>query len=381
MNVKLFDLLIQEPLWVIPLVYILAFLIQMIYYLGVYARIWVYKEKPEPREFSPVSVIICARNEEANLEKNLPAVLEQDYPEFEVIVVNDGSSDDSDMVITRLQKQYNHLLTTEIGNDRKFTHGKKLAVTLGIKKAKYDWVLFTDADCYPAGKNWIRSMAKNFDEKTSIVLGYGGYKAHRGLLNTLIRYDTVTIALQYLTYALAGFPYMGVGRNLAYRKKLFYDNKGFAGHYHLNSGDDDLFVNKTARGHNTCVQISRESSVVSEPHRSFNQWFKQKRRHLSTAYHYRKKTKWRLLTEIYSRIIFYVFFVLSLIFFSEYFVYSIGIFVFRAVVQLFVYKNFMKRLGEKYFLLISIFYDILIPIINFIAITANKVYSNSSKWR
>ncbi len=381
MNVQIFDLLKQEPLFIILLVYGLAFLIQMVYYLGVYARIWFYREKPDNSDLPPVSVVICARNEEANLEKNLPSVLEQDYPEYEVIVVNDGSTDDSDMVITRLQQKYEHLKTTEIKEDQKFTHGKKLAVTLGIKKAKYEWVLFTDADCYPAGKQWIRSMAKNFEPNSSLVLGYGGYKIRPGLLNTLIRYDTVSIALQYFTYALAGFPYMGVGRNMAYRKKFFYDNKGFAGHYHLNSGDDDLFVNKTARKHNTRVQISRSSSVVSEPHQSFSQWFKQKRRHLSTASYYRRKTKWRLLTEIYSRIIFYAFFVLSLIFFNEYLVYVIGIFVFRAIVQLIVFKNFMNRLGEKNFLLLSIIYDLIIPLINFIGIVTNKIYSNNTKWR
>ena len=381
MHVELFDLLLQEPVIIILLIFLMAFLIQMVYYIGVYARVLFYKLAPEPRDLPPVSVIICARNEETNLEKNLPTVLEQDYPEYEVIVVNDGSSDDSDMVITRLQQKYQHLQATEIKNDQKFTHGKKLAVTLGIKKAKYDWVLFTDADCYPAGKNWIRSIAKNFNDKTSIVLGYGGYKARRGLLNTLIRYDTLTIALQYFTYALGGFPYMGVGRNLAYRKQLFYENKGFAGHYHLNSGDDDLFVNKTARKHNTRVQISSESSVVSEPHKSFLQWFKQKRRHLTTAFYYRKKTKWRLLTEIYSRIIFYFFFVLSLIFFPEYLLYIVGIFVFRGVLQLIVYKNLMNRLNEKNILLPSLFLDIFIPFINFMGIIVNKVNSNNSRWR
>lgn len=381
MDLQIFDLLKQEPLYLILVVYGLAFLIQMIYYLGVYARIWFYREKPEASDLPPVSVVICARNEEENLEKNLPSVLEQDYPEYEVIVVNDGSTDDSDMTITRLQQKYEHLKTTEIKNDRKFTHGKKLAVTLGIKKAKYDWVLFTDADCYPASNRWIHSMAKNFEPNNSLVLGYGAYENRPGLLNTMIRYDTVSIALQYFTYALAGFPYMGVGRNMAYRKKLFYDNKGFAGHYHLNSGDDDLFVNRTARKHNTSVQISHESSVVSEPHHRFSHWFKQKRRHLSTAFYYRSKTKWRLLSEIYSRIFFYVFFVLSLMFFNEYLVYVIGIFVFRAIIQLIVYKNFMNRLGEKNFLLLSIIYDVFIPLVNFIGIVTNKVYSNNSKWR
>ncbi|MFW6100511.1 MAG: glycosyltransferase [Bacteroidota bacterium] len=381
MNLQVVDLLKADPVLIIPLIFAGAFIVQLVYYLGIYARIWFYREPPEPSAFPPVSVVICAKNEEVNLEKNLPAVLEQDYPDFEVIVVNDGSSDDSDMVLTRLQHQYKHLHSTEIKKDQKFAHGKKLAVTVGIKKAKHDWLLFTDADCYPAGQNWIRSMAKNFDDKTSLVLGYGGYQSRRGFLNTLIRYDTLTIALQYFTYALAGFPYMGVGRNLAYRKQLFYKNKGFAGHYHLNSGDDDLFVNQTARKHNTRVQISKDASVVSDPHKSFTQWFKQKRRHLSTASYYRKKTKWRLLTETCSRIIFYVFFVLSLVFFSEYLIYTVGIFVFRLIIQLFVYKNLINRLGEKYFLLLSMFYDILIPMLNFVGVVTNKIYSNNNKWR
>jgi glycosyltransferase involved in cell wall biosynthesis len=379
--VQVFDILTESPLLIIPVVFFLVFLIQMIYYLGIYARILFYKENMPSGDLPPVSVIISARNEEDNLEKNLPSLLKQDYPEYEVIVVNDESTDDSDMVVTRLQQQYKHLQYTEIKRDNKFSPGKKLAVTLGIKKAKYEWVLLTDADCQPNSDQWIRSMAKNFGVQTSIVLGYGGYKKYPGLLNTLIRYDTLTIALQYFTYALAGFPYMGVGRNLAYKRKLFFDNKGFAGHYHLDSGDDDLFVNKTALKSNTSVQISQESTLISEPHRSFSDWFKQKRRHLSTAFYYKKKTRWRLLTEIYSRIAFYIFFILSLCIFPEYYLYILGIFAFRWIVQLVVYKNLMNRLGEKNFLLLSIFYDIFIPFINFIGIITNKIHSNNAKWR
>jgi len=380
--VQWIDLLIKNPLLFIPLLYILAFVIQMVYYLGLYARVLFYREKEDVPELPPVSVIICAKNEADNLEKNLPAILQQEYPEgYEVIVVNDGSSDDSDMVLQRLQQSYRHLQTTEIKNDRKFTHAKKLAVTLGIKKAQHAWILLTDADCVPSGKTWIRSMAKHFDDQTSLVLGYGGYKSYPGLLNTLIRFDTLTIALQYFSYSLAGIPYMGVGRNLAYRKKLFFDNKGFAGHYHLHSGDDDLFVNQTATKHNTRVKISNQAKVYSEPHHSLSAWFRQKRRHLSTAYYYKKKTKLRLLTEIYSRVGFYLFFVLSLVYFKPYYLYILGIFVFRWILQWIVYKNLMNRLGEKIFLLPSVFYDMFLPFINFIALISNKIYSNNHRWR
>jgi cellulose synthase/poly-beta-1,6-N-acetylglucosamine synthase-like glycosyltransferase len=374
--------LIERPEWLVPGLFLLAFVVQMIYYLGVYISILFYRERKEPvSSFPPVSLIICAKDEETNLEKHLPAILEQDYPEYEVIVVNHGSSDDTDMVIKRLQQKYKHLKTTEIKRDQKFTHSKKLAVTVGIKKASHEWLLFTDADCYPAGKNWIRSMAGNFDEQTALVLGYGGYRHYRGLLNTLIRFDTLTIALQYFSYALSGFPYMGVGRNLAYRKSLFFKNKGFAGHYHLESGDDDLFVNQTAKKSNTRVQISRDSVTVSEPRRSLSGWFRQKRRHLTTGAHYNKKTRWRLLAELLSRIVFYGTFILSLVFFTSYFPFILGVFVLRLVVQFVEYKSLMNRVGEKNLLLLTIFYDILLPFINFMGIISNKISSINRQWK
>jgi len=380
--VEIIEKLIENPLWVVLVLFALAFLVQMIYYLGIYMSVVFYKEKKgEPASYPPVSVIICAKDEQNNLEKNLPEVLEQDYPDFEVVVVNHGSSDDTDMLLQRLSQKYPHLRTTEIKRDQKFTHGKKLAVAVGIKKATHEWLLFTDADCYPAGKNWIRSMAGHFEDRTSLVLGYGSYDTRKGLLNNLIRFDTLTIALQYFSFALKGFPYMGVGRNLAYRKSLFFKHKGFAGHYHIESGDDDLFVNKTADKNNTHVQISQESKTVSEPPATFPEWFRQKSRHLTTAGHYRRSTRLRLLTEVISRFLFYATFILSLVWFTSYYPYILGIFAIRWAVQLIDYKVLMDRLGEKNLLLPLIFYDIFLPFINFMGIISNKISSNSHQWK
>mgnify|MGYP006282780477 CR=1 FL=1 len=373
----------QNPLWIIPFAFILLTIIQLIYYIFVYGKVLLYKTSSEEKHNSklpPISVIICARDEEENLEKNLPTFLEQNYDHYEVVVVNDCSTDDSDMVLKRLKNKYPHLKTTEIKKDQKFSHGKKLAVTVGIKAAKNEHLLFTDADCYAESKNWIQAMASKFDESTSIVLGYGGYKHYPGLLNTLIRYDTLIIALQYLTYAMAGFPYMGVGRNMAYKKTLFFNNKGFAGHYHIDSGDDDIFINQTATKQNTKIQISKESIIRSEPKRSFRAWFKQKTRHLRSSSFYSKKTKWRLLTEVYSRMLFYATFILSLVFFTDYYTYIIGIFLFRYFFQLLILNNISKRLNEKYLLLLSLFYDLLIPLFNFMGIISNKIAARNKKW-
>ncbi|MFP4526137.1 MAG: glycosyltransferase, partial [Bacteroidales bacterium] len=379
-NVNIIDVLIDNPLWLIPLGFAICFIIQMIYYLGIYSRIIFYKDGSFPKSYPPVSVIICARDEEANLEKNLPLILEQEYPDFEVIVVNDSSTDNSDIVLKKIAQQYPNLRTTEIKKDEKFTHGKKLALTIGIKAAKHEYLLFTDADCFPETKHWIKEMMKNFDKDTSIVLGYGGYKHYPTLLNSLIRFDTVSIALQYFSYALAGFPYMGVGRNLAYRKSLFFANKGFAGHYHVESGDDDIFINQTANKNNTKTELSPNAIIRSEPEKNWNDWLKQKRRHLTTAGFYKGTTKFRLGLEIFSRVLFYVFFVLSLILFTKFHPYIIGLFLVRHLIQLIIYQKITKRLNEKYLLIVTLFYDIWLPFFNFMGIILNKISTRNNKW-
>ena len=258
------DFILENPLYIILIVFGFSFLIQIYYYIIYYSRIIFYRSKKNIDDLKePVSVVICARNEEQNLEKNLPSILTQDYPNYEVIVVNDCSEDESEFVLERFQKKFKHLRTTTIKPDEKFYHSKKLALTIGIKAAKYEHILLTDADCYAESNRWIEKMKSNFSEKTDIILGYGGYKREKKLINNLIRFDTLFIAIQYLTFALAKKPYMGVGRNLAYKKSVFFKNKGFASHNHVASGDDDLFINQVANKKNTKIEISKESITRS----------------------------------------------------------------------------------------------------------------------
>jgi len=359
-------------------VLLFGLIIQIIYY-SIYMKLVFHKTKEyETSKFS-VSVIICAQNEAINLERNLPLILEQDYPDFEVIVVNDCSEDDTEMVIAQLRQRYPNLRITTITKDKKFSHGKKLALTVGLKGAKNEWVLLTDADCKPSSKNWLYNMQHNFTNDTSVVLGYGGHRRRKGLLDKFIRYDTVFIAMQYLGFALRGRPYMGVGRNLAYRKSLFFNNKGFSSHSHLLSGDDDIFINQVARKENTKVEINKDSFTVSEPVKSWRRWFQQKKRHMTTFPFYRGRSKFNLGFELFSRIIFYGSFV-WLLFLNQEMNLVLGAFGIRFLYQLIVFKSVMRRLNEKYLLFFSPFMDILIPIINFIVIISNNLGANKNRW-
>ena len=345
--------------------FLVSLIIQLIYWLGIFSRFIFYRQEEKgPSAALPVSVIICARNEAENLGRYLTSVLEQDYPDFEVIVVDDCSTDDTDDVLGRFMEKYPLLRRTEIRPDKKFTHGKKLAVTLGIKAARYEHLLFIDADCMPESNRWIRRMAAHFGDGTNIVLGYGGYFREPGWLNGYIRFDTLWIALQYFSFAICRNPYMGVGRNLGYTKSLFFSGNGFARHLHLASGDDDLFINEHATGRNTAVEFSHESHTRSDPEHKAEKWIYQKRRHLSTAGLYRMNHQFLLFLEPVSRLLFYAFFVASL--FSPAFLYAaLAGFCVRLIIQLIVIKKTMIRLNEKNLLINSLFFDLLSLFVNF----------------
>jgi len=325
---------------------LLAF--QLYYLLSVYSKLAFYKIPSKQDNVPlPLSVIICARNEEDNLRANLPKILHQDYPEFEVILVNDFSEDDTKWLLKDLCTEYPHLKVVEIAEHVRLKHGKKFAVTLGIKGARYEHLVFTDADCVPASDQWLRHMADSFGGGEEIVLGYSPYNKRPGFLNTLIRFETFHTAMSYLSYALKGNPYMGVGRNLGYTKSLFFRGKGFAAHMHIPSGDDDLFVNQNANPHNTTICIHPDAHVWSEPKTTFAAYYRQKTRHAGAAKAYRPAHKRMLATQLITAFLFYILIGLTIILYPSYWYITVGIYLFRLLVQFIVYYPIMRKLQVK----------------------------------
>ncbi|MFN8209987.1 MAG: glycosyltransferase [Bacteroidales bacterium] len=345
------------------IVFCVAAALQLFYYLWYYLAPALYKPAVEVPSEKPVSVIICARNEAENLRNFLPSVLEQDYPSFEVIVVNDCSEDGTDDVLGEFLVKYPELKVSSINKDPRFTHSKKFAQFIGVKAAENEILLFTDADCTPVSKDWIRSMSACFTTGKEFVLGYGGYAREKGLLNSYIRYETLFIALQYLGMAIRSVPYMGVGRNLAWLRQVFFRNKGYGAHNHIASGDDDLFVNANATGNTTAVEFSHRSHTRSVPARTIEGWIKQKQRHLTTAGYYRPLHKVLLVLEPFSRLLFYTFFIV-LLSGLHFWPYVLAIFETRLIIQHIVFFLGSRRLNEGGLMPVVMLFDIFAPLIN-----------------
>jgi glycosyltransferase involved in cell wall biosynthesis len=324
---------------------VFCFLVQLYFSLFVHLKLaFVVVKAITENAKTPISVIICARNEADNLKRFLPSILDQDYPNFEVIVVNDRSWDKTADILREFEKKYNKLKVATVADGGKFIAGKKFAVTMGIKAASYDWLVFTDADCKPASKNWLAMMQQPLNEHTEILLGYSPYFKKRGLLNVLIRFETFFTAVNYLSYAIKGMPYMGVGRNMGYKKSLFFKNKGFAAHMHIPSGDDDLFVNAHANNRNTEIRIHKESNVWSEPKTSFMAYLRQKKRHFGAGKLYKPKHKFILSSQIIVQFLFYAIGI-TLICFPHTRYIALAIFALSIIIRSLVYPRLLKRLN------------------------------------
>lgn len=372
--------LVNSPWFPLIITLIVLLIIQLCYIWFIFGRLAFYNASK--RSFSdekpPVSVIICAKNEYHNLVRFLPSMLEQDYPNYEVIVVNDASDDDTFYLLREFSDKYNHLKVVTIQENLNFFQGKKFPLSLGIKSAMYERLLLADADCSPSGPGWISSMQSAFTGKTEIVLGYGAYFPQPGILNKLIRFDTLQVAMQYMGFALSGMPYMGVGRNLAYHRSLFYNSGGFVKHYKLISGDDDLFINQVANKVNTRVQPDQAAFTYSKPKQTLGSWLRQKRRHLTTGGLYRLPHKLALGLFSFSQLAFYALIILLAIHKVELIILG-SIFVIRLGSQLFVVKKAMNRMREQNFLMLVPFFEIFLMIVN-LWLGFRGLFSKKTQW-
>ena len=269
-------------------------LVQLYYILLIFTRL-LFKRVPDAlKNFPPVTVIVCAHNELENLRELLPMLDDQDYPSYEVIVMNDRSWDGTEEFTETEAKAWAKVRFIHIEQEYDHVTPKKYAITTAIRSAKHDIILLTDADCRPTTDQWIKGMATHLTDDKQIVLGFSPYKKRAGFLNRLIRFETFYVAAQYLSFALASNPYMGVGRNLMYRKSLFLKNKGFYTHLRITGGDDDLLMNEIANNQNTAVCTGPDTFMVSIPKATWHDWYWQKKRHLSVSKHYKTANKMRL---------------------------------------------------------------------------------------
>jgi glycosyltransferase involved in cell wall biosynthesis len=326
----------------------IAIFIIQICYLAVFLVAFSRQEKePEGKKPNPVSVIVCAHDEEHNLKELVPLLLKQDHPEFEIIIVEDRSNDGTYDYLLQATQEDHRLKMVRVVNKPDYINGKKFGITLGIRAAKYNWLLFTDADCRPVSKHWITLMTEQSNDHTQFVLGYSPYRKEIGLLNSFIRFESLLTGIQAFGMALLGKPYMGVGRNLAYTKSLFLQSKGFNNYLGVVGGDDDLFVNVHATKSNTRIRLGAESTTVSAPKKTWSEFMDQKLRHLHAGKRYKLFDKMILGPFMFSWLLTWFLCVPSMLFVHPFWPLLV-MFLIRWVCLVALFNKAANRLGGPY---------------------------------
>ena len=358
--------------------FIICLATQCFYFLKFNRLLYYTAPPPGTNQPLPVSIVIAAKNEESNLPRLLEALIRQEYGTFEIIIINDCSTDSTSEVIRKYAKRSPIISGVDIAQVPTGWNSKKYALSQGIYKAKHPIILLTDADCIPKSDFWIKKIACCFDKKTDFVLGFSPYEKSGGLLNQWIQFETLYTGIQYLSSAINGNPYMGVGRNLAYRKKTFSAH-GFKGYAHVTGGDDDIFVNRHANLANTNICISEEAHTLSKPKNNWTDYFKQKIRHLSVGKYYHPKDQTGLALFTLSHWVGWsTFFSLLMANFQTYLI--LVLLCIRGV----VFYTIFTRIGQKlqikliYGLLpiFEIIHSLLYPIVGLYALMSKKI-----KWK
>ena len=352
--------------------------VQILYFL--FFSVFAFaKTKPQPSYDLPVSVIVCSKNEAENLKKMVPKLLEQSYTNFEIVLINDASSDETLDVIESFQDQHSNIKLVNVENNEAFWGNKKYALTLGIKAASHDYLVFTDADCVPVSENWLCEITQQFSSTKKIIIGYGAYaKKKYSFLNLLIRFETLMAAIQSFSYAKMGIPYTAVGRNLAYHREEFYRVSGFVNHMKIRSGDDDLFIKDAATGKNTAICFSKESFTISQPKKTVGSWFQQKRRHVSTSSHYKFIHKFLLGTFYITQVLFWALTIFLCC--TSLWMYAVGILGIRLIIQYSIVGISAKKLNEQDTLYLLPFLEIFLVAIHF-GIFISNMTSKPTHWK
>jgi cellulose synthase/poly-beta-1,6-N-acetylglucosamine synthase-like glycosyltransferase len=299
--------MILDYIWV---VFFASAAIQFNYLIFIFGRLAFTTHTPYPEipsQEEGVTVLVAARNEKQNLERLIPLLSAQNHPQFEILIVNDRSTDGTEVVLSKMMDIHSRLRTVTVKYTPTHVTAKKYALTLGIKVAKYDIVLLTDADCIPATANWIQTMSRPiWAGNKMFALGHGAYVKSPGFLNRLIQYETLFTGLNYLSFALWKAPLMGVGRNLCYRKSFFMEKKGFKNLWHINGGDDDLLINQHATGSNTAVVIHPDALTLSDPQTNWKEYLTQKNRHFHAGKYYKTRNKLKIGIYMFTHLMFWV---------------------------------------------------------------------------
>ena len=352
--------------------------VQIIYYLAFSSFLFRSKKNKTNTSEIPISVIIYTKNQAEKFLTFLPSILEQEYYKFEIVLINNASSDNTSVLLESYAKKHAHIKVINVENNEAFWGSKKYALTLGIKTAQYPNLLFTDTNCTLVSKHWISEMSKKFTTNKTIILGYKKYQKENSLSNIFIRYENLLKAIKCFGFTKLGSPFMAFGNNFGYQKSEFFKVKGFINHMKTNAGEADLFIKDAANKENTTFCISEKSFIKTAIPTSFSKWFAANKEEIVITKKYKFKHRFLLKFFTFSKILFYV--LATVLFFVYPYQIILPIVLAYFLLQYIIIGISAKKLKEPQIIFFLPFLEIGLLLIQISIFSANLI-SKPNHWK
>lgn len=327
--------------------FITIVVIQILYHLFVFGSLNLNKKQTHKPHATPVSLIVYIENNQEQLKNFLPALKNQIHPTFEIILVNNASYDESLEILKEFTQTTPNTRIVNVENNESFWGNKRYALTLGIKVAKYDHLLFCEPEAVPDSAMWINNMTSKFTNSKSIVLGHQRIlPIKNSFWNKLTRFNNASWAAYNFSFASLGKPLYGNNQNLAYKKEEFYKVNGFINQMNQYRGEDYYFTNTIASSKNTDTSLAKTSFTASQTKPGFDSWIKE----LKTQSNLFSKLKFTTKIKVYLYSITKVpYFILMTVLLSYLYNWEIvlALFLARSLIVLLYSHKFLKHFQEK----------------------------------
>ena len=310
-------------------------------------------------EKKPLSLILTIRNEEENLKNNLPKILSLENIDFEMVVVDDFSQDNSYLILGLLKDRYKRLTISALNQETKFS--TKLALNIAIKATNNKWILTVPVSLAEVAAEWLDYISQATNNEKNVVIGYSTVARSKGFYNRLTRIENYFSYLKSTGYILNGIPFVYSVENVAFQKEKYFEIGGFGQKVTEHYANLELVINSFIRKKTTAVLFNKESSIRKTEVVKRADYFDLLKKSIRIESHLSSSKRVILFLIEFGKLLFLPIAAFVIVLLPELWIILAGLMGFIFTPYLFIIKITQNRLNERKIFIPSLVYDLLMP--------------------
>jgi len=342
----------------LALVFAVLFIISILFLFLFTGRI-LFRKKIQHSTAAPLSLIYTVRNEETRLKNNMAPVLSINGVDFEVIVVDDFSQDNSFQVLGMLRGRSDRLKVSTLQQETRFS--TKMAQNLALKAASFEWILTVPISYENASIEWISGISNALDFNKTVVLSYCSAQNSGGFINRIYRIENYLSFTKSVGYILNNFPFVYSEENVAFQKKKYFEIGGHGLKISEQYANLELLINFFIRKKTTSILFESVTAIKKTEDLIWNDYLDILKKSLRIEKHLSGSKKAMLAFDEITKLLFPPVTVVVIILLFDLWPLFSALLLIMFIARLVIIKIMQNRLNERKIFISSLLYDLIVP--------------------